>query len=341
MTRSLVISLAFPLFLSACPGDGGDTNETTTTETSNGTTTAPSTGDPTTVSASDSTTDTPTTVPTTSTASDPTTDTDPTGEMTSTTDATTTTEGTTEAEETTDAMTTADLGDCGNGILEDGEVCDDGNNVTELSQSNGPPLQYEADACIDNCGLVLSLCGNGEVDPGEECDDGNQDSYDDCTTSCTINNQDYHAPCKRMCNNACDTDVSSGTFTGCDNVTVPAGAEGVCYVSTTFNLAPRWFAEGECLTTAQSCSGGVLCPPNVGNYDALVACPDGTTMIDRTTMTFGITVKTKVCHKTCESDAECRWNAFDDVHDEPGRYRCQTTPDSKGVKICADAQNSG
>jgi cysteine-rich repeat protein len=201
------------------------------------------------------------------------------------------------------------------------------------------PLMYDAAACIDDCSLVLSLCGNGTVDAGEACDDGNQDSYDDCTTSCTINDKNYHAPCKRMCNQNCDTDVSSGTFTGCDNVEVPVGAEGVCYVSTKFQLAPRHFAEGECAATAQTCSGGILCPPNIGDYNMLTECPAGTTLVDRTTMAAGITVKTKVCQKTCETDADCRWNAFDSVWAASGEFRCQVTANSNDVKICADAQN--
>jgi len=231
------------------------------------------------------------------------------------------------------------MGTCGNGVTDEGEACDDSNLTTELSMSKKQPLVYEAAQCIDDCSLVLALCGDGNVDAGEACDDGNQDSYDGCTTSCTINDKGYHAPCKRMCDKNCDTDVASGTFTGCDDVEVPTGAKAVCYVSTKFAPAPRHFAEGECATTAQTCSGGFLCPPNIGDYDMLVGCPAGTTLIDRTTMAVGITVKTKTCQKVCESDSDCRWNAYDAIWSVPGQFRCQTTADSKGVKICADAQN--
>jgi len=228
---------------------------------------------------------------------------------------------------------------CGNGVTDEGEACDDSNLTTELSMSTKPPLEYAAAQCIDDCSLVLALCGDGTVDAGEACDDGNQDSYDACTTSCTTNDKGYHAPCKRMCDKNCDTDVSSGTFTGCDNVEVPEGAQAVCYVSTKFALAPRHFAEGECAVTAQICEGGFLCPPNIGDYDLLMDCPAGTTLIDRTTMAAGITVKTKTCQKTCESDSDCRWNSYDAIWTVPGQFRCQTTADSKGVKICADGQN--
>ena len=338
MQRFSAHFLVSALVLTACPAD---TNEpTTTTETSaatgssstgTGSSDGPTTGEP--------TTGTPTTDPTTSTdptAGTSTSTTEPTTDAT-TTDVTTTDATTTDA--TTTDQTTGPVGPCGDGVVDGGEACDDANMSTEISPATKTPLTYDAADCIDDCSLVLSLCGNGQMDPGEACDDGNQDSHDDCTTSCTVNDKGNHAPCKRMCQQNCDTDVTSGTFTGCDNLEVPPGAEAVCYVSTKFAPAPRYFAEGECAVTAQVCDGGLLCPPDVGDYDALTECPAGTTLIDRTTMALNITVKTKVCQKTCESDAECRWNAFDTVWARSGEYRCQTTADSKGVKICADAQN--
>lgn len=340
MKRFSAHFLVSALVLSACPDGGKDTESTSdtttaTTATTGGTTettdtpttetptstTGPTTMEPTT-DPTEATTATATTEVTTVTGTDPT--------MGTTTDPTATTET---------GTTTGGAGVCGDGVMDDGEACDDSNMMTEISESTKAPLMYDATACIDDCSLVLSLCGNGTVDPGEACDDGNPDSYDDCTTSCTINDKGYHAPCKRMCQQNCDTDVTSGTFTGCDNVEVPSGAEGVCYVSTKFAPAPRHFAEGECAATAQTCSGGILCPPNIGNYDMLTECPAGTTLVDRTTMAVGITVKTKVCQKTCETDADCRWNAFDSVWAASGEFRCQVTPNSKDVKICADAQN--
>ncbi|MDQ7021727.1 MAG: DUF4215 domain-containing protein [Candidatus Dojkabacteria bacterium] len=50
---------------------------------------------------------------------------------------------------------------CGNGVLETGEQCDDGNNT------NG-------DGCSATCTLeaIDPLCGDGNLDPGEECDNG-------------------------------------------------------------------------------------------------------------------------------------------------------------------------
>ena len=343
MQRLSAHFLVSALVLTACPGDSGNTTtgDPATTSGGNTTTNDPSAGtdEPTTV--------TPTTDPTATTSpstTDPTATTDPTGASTtdptgaSTTDPTgaSTTDPT--GASTTDGTTTGGGGVCGDGAIEGDEACDDSNVETELSKSAKPPLMYDASACIDDCSLVLALCGNGKLDPGEACDDGNPDSYDACTTSCTVNDKSFHAPCKRMCNQQCDTDVTSGTFTGCENMEVPANGKAVCYVSTKFQLAPRYFAEGECAVTAQKCSG-LACPPKIGDYDLFKDCPAGTTLVDRETKALGVTVNTKVCQKVCESDADCRWNAYDTIWAKPGEFRCQVTADSKGVKICADAQN--
>ncbi len=58
---------------------------------------------------------------------------------------------------------------CGNGMLDPGEECDDGN-------------QIPGDGCDPNC--TLSGCGNGVVSAGEECDDGNTVGGDGCDATC-------------------------------------------------------------------------------------------------------------------------------------------------------------
>lgn len=55
---------------------------------------------------------------------------------------------------------------CGNGRVDVGEACDDGN----LDSGDG---------CRADCGKI-ELCGDGEADAGEACDDGNQNTADGC-----------------------------------------------------------------------------------------------------------------------------------------------------------------
>jgi cysteine-rich repeat protein len=72
----------------------------------------------------------------------------------------------------TDACTdTCQAARCGDGIVHAGvEQCDDGNRVN-------------ADACSNKC--TRTSCGDGIVQTGEECDDGNDVPNDGCT-DCTL-----------------------------------------------------------------------------------------------------------------------------------------------------------
>lgn len=90
---------------------------------------------------------------------------------------------------------------CGNGVVEQVEICDDGNNV-------------DADGCAADCGVVLladgaactqdfecinvcdtldsnqcepiNTCGNAHVEGLEACDDGNLTDGDGCQMDCTV-----------------------------------------------------------------------------------------------------------------------------------------------------------
>ncbi len=62
---------------------------------------------------------------------------------------------------------------CGDGVLDEGEACDDGNDIND-------------DECTNNC--TLPECGDGILQEAEEesCDDGNVDDTDMCTVECEL-----------------------------------------------------------------------------------------------------------------------------------------------------------
>ncbi|MBI4703618.1 MAG: DUF4215 domain-containing protein [Deltaproteobacteria bacterium] len=62
---------------------------------------------------------------------------------------------------------------CGNGKLDPGEQCDDGNAAS-------------GDGCSESCRAEVKpgVCGNGKLEPGEQCDDGNTEGGDGCSASC-------------------------------------------------------------------------------------------------------------------------------------------------------------
>jgi len=61
---------------------------------------------------------------------------------------------------------------CGNGMKDEGEECDDGNNV-------------DGDGCSAIC-TIEPFCGDGTLDSGEQCDDGNNEDGDGCSADCAI-----------------------------------------------------------------------------------------------------------------------------------------------------------
>src|SRR5262245_59763180 len=78
---------------------------------------------------------------------------------------------------------------CGNGVVERGDQCDDGNRV-------------DGDGCTSTCKIPRS-CGNGRVESGEQCDDGNTVSGDGCSDTCQIEQQpacgDGHVDAGEQC----------------------------------------------------------------------------------------------------------------------------------------------
>ncbi|MCB9531332.1 MAG: hypothetical protein H6700_06170 [Myxococcales bacterium] len=100
---------------------------------------------------------------------------------------------------------------CGNGVIDDAEVCDDGNVTTEASCPYGVAMCERCDA---DCTTVLELtgpvCGDGAVDAREVCDAGTEGVGAECA---------YGEPTCAVCNASCDGyDVRVGPFCGDGNV---------------------------------------------------------------------------------------------------------------------------
>ena len=86
------------------------------------------------------------------------------------TTAPSTTAPTTSETGSADSETTMVGAECGDGIVEGAEGCDDGNDDN-------------SDGCLNSC--EVARCGDGVVQSGvEECDDGNENDGDACLSSC-------------------------------------------------------------------------------------------------------------------------------------------------------------
>lgn len=92
---------------------------------------------------------------------------------------------------------------CGNGAVEAGEACDDGNGINDDFCSNGCAVPVcgngarqgneqcddgnavNGDGCNNACVLeVVAVCGNGVKEGNEACDDGNLQNGDFCSDQC-------------------------------------------------------------------------------------------------------------------------------------------------------------
>jgi cysteine-rich repeat protein len=102
---------------------------------------------------------------------------------------------------------------CGDGILDEGEQCDDGNTddlddcrndctipvcgdgrVDEQNEEQcDDGNDIDDDECRNDC--TIPVCGDGRVDPGEECDDGNDIDDDGCSNNCEENKTTTGACC--------------------------------------------------------------------------------------------------------------------------------------------------
>lgn len=165
MKTSTLTTIVIACITTGCAGDSSDSrgSDTMTSVT------------PTTVN----TTDSMTTVDETTEGPDSETDTDGGSETESPTETTADPSDTdsTDTDPTdtdpTDTDPTSDTDEpppsCGDGVVDDGEECDDGNEVDD-------------DACTNTCSLPV--CGDGVTNGDEECDDGNDDDSDACLTSC-------------------------------------------------------------------------------------------------------------------------------------------------------------
>lgn len=103
---------------------------------------------------------------------------------------------------------------CGNGLVEQGEECDDentldadgcsalcrielatcGNRKIELWEECDDGNLINNDGCSTICKIEIAICGNGTIELWEECDDGNILAWDTCSPECTIHSAPPVAP---------------------------------------------------------------------------------------------------------------------------------------------------
>ena len=175
----------------------------------------------------------------------------------------------------TQTATVSQLLACGNGTVNAGEVCDDGNQTNGDGCENNCLLSDD-EPCVDDDECAsgqcdqpgsgtcepANVCGNGTVETGETCDDGNTVGGDGCEATCSITV-------------VCGNGIVQGSES-CDdgNLTNGDGCESTCRLT-----------DGEMCTMPGQCDSGIcdagVCEPanSCGNgvLEAGEICDDGNT----------------------------------------------------------------
>lgn len=154
---------------------------------------------------------------------------------------------------------------CGNGVVERGEACDDGNTASNDGCS-GDCLNVEP-VCPKAPGACRSVCGDGILVAGEaaECDDGNTKDGDGCSRDCKI---EPGYACTKSVGQLGDTMAVPVTFR--DFVARPAGAgvrhpdfEAFSGEQVTANLVEPLLGDGDRPVYTGLCEGArvtAACP---------------------------------------------------------------------------------
>jgi cysteine-rich repeat protein len=226
-------------------------------------------------------------------------------------------------------------GACGDGVVDPGEACDDGNHndwdACRADCTDGPlcdPLAYprcEGNTLVlcasglqqpRNCGAAVcdpvagrcGACGDGVRDPGEECDVG-----DGCLPDCTLRQCDEDADCD-------DGDACTGDRCGLDGRCAATHIAGCCETS-------RDCPVDDCHGAICSSLGFCVAIPDYGD------CPE-------------LCEQTKVCDGQCLGDGDpahgcgaagcepCAPPAGGAATCEDGACAALCPP---GTKLCGDA----
>jgi cysteine-rich repeat protein len=158
-------------------------------------------------------------------------------------------------------------GECGDGVVDDDENCDDGDDVPgdgcddECQIESGFECAGEPSVCTE------TDCGNGTVDAGEDCDGG---------------------PCCVECSFATSTRTCRAAVGGCDAAETCNGSSADCPADTRKpgNTVCRP-AVSEACDVAETCNGSTATCPD----DQLLGCPDSD--------------PTDCVHPVCEAAGQC------------------------------------
>ena len=176
---------------------------------------------------------------------------------------------------------------CGNGQLEPGEACDDGNTVG----GDGCSFSCQTEpgwVCAGEPSVCVETCGNGQLDAGETCDDGNLSQDDGCSNLCQVEIGWNCTGEPSACSPICGDGFIVGLET-CDDENTTAG-DGC---SDTCQLESGWVCSGTPTVCQPDCGDGQI----VGNEEC-----DGANLNGESCTSLSAGVGQLACTGTCTFD---------------------------------------
>ena len=173
---------------------------------------------------------------------------------------------------------------CGNGVIEFGENCEDGNTTSGDGCSSTCVIESHYTCPVLGMPCIHDvICGDRMIEGKEECDDGNTTSGDGCAADCTLE-CGWQCPPGAVCRAAKCGDGKVAGNEQCDDGNTTDG-DG-CGADCTLESKPAAVAEGwVCTSPAGSgatlgCKGPTTCKTSVcGNMikEGSEQCDDGNT----------------------------------------------------------------
>lgn len=208
---------------------------------------------------------------------------------------------------------------CGNGVLDPGEVCDDGNTI-------------DGDNCRGDCLQDMTRCGNQEVDPGETCDDGNISPGDGCSGSCQV--EECNA--SRCPGGCCDPDSFCLDGTQDDSC---GGMGGACLDC----LSEGQICQDQQCIPAGPCEPGLIqpcgkCGTRTCTHEEVWSTCDGQGECSPDTIGTGLFCG-RCGHESRMCDETCTWGAWSCV-DEAGECIPDEVEPGDPCPMCGSASRT-
>ncbi len=147
---------------------------------------------------------------------------------------------------------------CGNGAIEAGEACDDGN--TALGDGcTAACLVQPGWTCSGQPSACIATCGNGALDANEECDDGDRASGDGCSASCAVEPGYSCSGAPSVCVAGCGDGIRAGNEQ-CDdgNQANLDGCDAGCHLEQVLRASQLTMAFAPTAACPQNAFGGAV-----------------------------------------------------------------------------------